>query len=282
VYVSAEREYRAAIKDLDAISGTGEILEYQEQMARCGSNLGLVLVALGRHVEGEGEHKQAISKYQQLVHRAAPQYALGLIDARLMLAQLEADTGKAKDACDTDRRAVEECRLLIAANGHLPEYRRTMGRAANHLGIILSQLSRPEESLAFLNEAVEQREILLTEDPNREDYRVELGNTVLQRCLVLRSLNRVMEIATATEKLVHLTKDSPEDFYNAACLLAWSAEKVNSKNHELAQRWMVRAIDLLELSLSLDPRNARLLHEDQDLKPLEPEPRFRRLKEQYP
>ena len=73
-------------------------------------------------------------------------------------------------AIESDRLAIEECRRLNNANPNYIDYRRSLGTASNHLGILLEESKEAkqlEESLKVLDRAALIRESLFND--NREE-----------------------------------------------------------------------------------------------------------------
>jgi serine/threonine-protein kinase len=281
-FLSAQQAYKAAIEDLKDLKIA--VPEYLERLAFCQSNLGLVLCELGAHADAERVHKSAIEEYEHLIYKTAPHYANGLIMARVNLAEAQRQTNETAEAIASDRRAIDECRRLIDANPKYTEYGISLGTVAHQLSTLLldsPKLEERKEGLTFLDLAVATRESLFNDNRDRTEFRDVLRNTVNERCIARRKLEKVKETIEDAKKLADLSAESADDLFNAACHLSWATGQLKPADRDQAVRLRDQAVELLERAFTIGPRKDATLGDD-DLKALAEHPGFHRLLEKYP
>ncbi len=274
-FLAAESAYRDAIADLKALDP--EVPEYADRLAHYRINTGLVLQDLNQAAEAERELNDAIDGYERLIFRTIPDYADNLVNALVILAGLQSDAGQAELASRSDLRAIEECRRLVEANRQVIDYRRSLGSAENHLGILYDGLGKHDEALTYLNQAAQERTALVEEHPELPDLKTDLRNTLSQRCLTLRALGQVRAVVTAAQRLARLSPESPVDLFNAACHLSWAAGRSSGTSPHESRKLRDEAVYLLTQSLKRDPGKVSNL-DDPDLAAVRDHPGFLSLK----
>jgi tRNA A-37 threonylcarbamoyl transferase component Bud32 len=97
-----------------------DVIDYREELARNRVNLGLVLSGMGRHADGEGVFRSAITEYETLVS-ARPtmaRYRADLATARLHLSQALAALHRPDEAEQARKAAIADYDWLMATNPH--------------------------------------------------------------------------------------------------------------------------------------------------------------------
>jgi serine/threonine protein kinase len=104
--------------------------EYQEQLARNRTNLGLVLGGMGRAAEAEAVFRTAIAEYEALTaaHPRAPAYRADLAAARAHLSRALIALGRRDEAKQAQREAAADYEKLMAADPLAQDYHSNLAR----------------------------------------------------------------------------------------------------------------------------------------------------------
>ena len=283
-YLEAKAHYLAARDDLIRLDLKNP--EYLERYARCQTNLGLVLGRLKQDEDSRRSLEAAIRSFEKLIYASVPQYARGLADARVSLAEAINNKNLAisADAISATKKAIEEFEQLNKANPEKSDYEGDLATAYHFIGSVLMKSENPselelKESLTYLDKALFHRQLLFKNKSNYKKFRDDLLKSLSLRAFARRKLNQVTGTIEDARQLSEISRisESGVDLFNAGSYLAWAAGRKLTDHPEESKKLCDEAILLLEEAWKIDPGLAENLFFDKDLDPLAHFPRFQAL-----
>jgi tetratricopeptide (TPR) repeat protein len=205
----AEQAYRQALNFL-AAGPAGDDL--RRERARTCNNLGILLQDCKRFDEAEAVLGQARDLWAELAADNDPECQACLAGSYYYLgAVLAHQLGREKEAERAYDEALRRQRRL-AAGSQQPEYRRSLARTLNNVGLLYKRLGRPGAARPFEDAAVIQEELTRTY-PDVPAYRRELARSHSNRGAVLaearQSAAALQAYLLAADLLGQLARDFP-------------------------------------------------------------------------
>jgi tetratricopeptide (TPR) repeat protein len=157
------------------------------------------------------------------------------------------------------------------------KYRVERAQVEGMMGNLLLRMNRPSESFAPISRALEVRETLVKQHPEKESYRSELTVSLIQIARLRRAQGQVdaaLDSLKRAKALLDAT-GTPKDtvLYNRACLLAQEGETLTrlgrgTADEGDAQGKFDAAIDALRQAVAAGFGDQSSLLKDPDLDPV--------------
>ncbi len=184
---------------------------FQSQLALCLNNIAIQLNDLGKTIDAERTHLEAIAQQEKLVQNfpGTEKHQQDLALSFNNLGALYQKMNRTQDATSNYEKALALREELTAAHPGKPSYRRDLAKTHNHLGILLRKQSKLSEADLHYTQALSLRRQLLSEYPSHPDYRNEyaaslnnVANLAQDQKQIERSEKNYGEAVAISEKLV--------------------------------------------------------------------------------
>jgi hypothetical protein len=236
---AAEREYRAALKELERLAAEHpQVADYREELARSHNSLGILLAGLGKGDDTEREYGAAIKEYERLAGEQ-PQvsdYRTGLAGSLGNLAMLRNKAKEWREARKLLERAAPHHAAALKAAPRNVIYRRFF---RNNLTALLESLLALGDHAAAAQAA--RKLTALAFEPSGDTY------------------------------------DAACAFARCGPLALKDASLPESKRQELARSYADEAMALLRQAVARGWKDAAHMQQDPDLNPLRNRDDFKKL-----
>jgi tetratricopeptide (TPR) repeat protein len=163
-------------------------------------------------------------------------------------------------------------------------YQNAVAGTLGNLAMVLRDRGDLAGARRLLNQAMPRSQVALKSDPRDPSYRDFFRKNETMLGDILLRLGKHSEAAGAASRLVALVDTSPNDNYNAACLLARcvqlareDAKLPTDQRVKLAQSYADRAMAALQKAVAAGYRDAKHMQEDHDLDSLRGRGDFKQL-----
>jgi tetratricopeptide (TPR) repeat protein len=153
------------------------VVDYQRVAAICQASLGQWLREHGRLREADEAFRQAFDHYEKLVGQShsVPTYGLELMRLWLALRPLFLESGRFHQAERTFRKTLRLAEGLAAASPREHRFQHFVALCKDSQGLMLSELSRPQDAEKAFREAMAIWTDLVMKHPAVEEYRLWLA-----------------------------------------------------------------------------------------------------------
>jgi serine/threonine protein kinase/tetratricopeptide (TPR) repeat protein len=270
----AEAKYRAALKELRRLVGEHpNVPEYREHLVESLSLLIELLAQQGKHVEAEGECREAI-RLNPDDHKTHG-----------ILGYVLAQQGKRADAEVEFRAALKDAQRLADARPNNPDYRNGLANIHINLGLLLGQQGKRADAEVEFRAALAIAQKLVSEHPNLPHYRRDSLDRSLKALVALLAQRGDRQALLAlAERFKAGVREPQVDLYYAACLVSNCINLVQkdtrlpeARRKELARTYAEQAMDLLGRAVQAGYGNSAGMRRDADLQPLRGRQDFQKL-----
>ena len=184
------------------------VQEYRQEFAKCLSNLAVLLVDLGKYIEGEAAYCQAIAHQEKLTadFPTVPDYRKELANTQNNLALLMNKLGKQAEALAAFRLALALQEKLAASFPAIPDYRQTLANNYHNLSTVLRDVGKRTEAEAAFRQQSVIREKLVADFPAVPEYRRGLAGSHNFHAVLLAEVGKRTEAEAAFHQALSLRK----------------------------------------------------------------------------
>jgi eukaryotic-like serine/threonine-protein kinase len=184
----AQEAYAKALSQFEGLAASSSVPDYQQGIASCLNNLGILLVESNHLQEAETSHRRAVALYLDLNanHPESPDYQQELAASQINLANLLKTTGRVDEAETICLEAINRWDGLVDAYPMVPGYRQELADSYHNLGIFYQETYRAKKAEDAFQESVALYQGLTKDFPNSSKYSRNLGTTLFRLALLLR------------------------------------------------------------------------------------------------
>jgi tetratricopeptide (TPR) repeat protein len=184
----AKEAYRQALQQFEKLAEDSTGPDYQQGVASCLNNLGILMVESGDMVEAEKAHRRAVDLYVDLVkeHPDAPDYQQELAACQINLANLLKKTNRSNEAERVCLEAIDRWEELIEGYPMVPGYKQELADSYHNLGIFYQETGRVSEAEKAFLDSVALYDQLKDDFPNSSKYCRNLATTIYRLALLVR------------------------------------------------------------------------------------------------
>jgi tetratricopeptide (TPR) repeat protein len=181
---------------------------HRQDLGRAQNNLGSVLKHLGKPIEAERAHRDAVTIFEQLnaKNSRVPAYDQDLAKSLNNLATLLDDQDRIEEAKATHLAAIKIREKLIANHRGEPAYAMDLGNSYKNLGILLYRdKGQLQASIEWFDKSISVLEPVLAKQPRLANARQFLRNAHSGRAKALDMLRRHDEALKSWDRAIELS-----------------------------------------------------------------------------
>jgi serine/threonine-protein kinase len=220
--------YQCAIDALQRlIQDNPTVIDFRKTLGATYNNLGVLQLEKRQVTAAEQSYRQAIEIRQALV-REVPnsEFQNDLAASYNNLGTLQLETGDPAQAIVHFGHAIEIRKRLIEMQPDAVEIRSRLAGTLQATAAALRKMERGDESLAYLEQAVQHQSMALSQATQVTQYRQRLSELYGELASAFRGLKRHVEAAGLALDRKKLWPTNPTELYNVACELALCASLI--------------------------------------------------------
>lgn len=255
--IQAEAAYQGALNLFqDLVHDYPAVPEYQNKLALCLNNLGVLYKSSGRIAEAEDFYRKALDIQHQLSDRDPGNldYQGYIAGYHNNLAEVYRDTRQPDKARQQLEMALAIREKIVRQAPEDFRYQSELAQSHNNLGQFYRMIDRLPEAMTHHKESLAIREKLAHDHPSVTTYRIALGQSHANLGGDFTKMGQLEDAASAFKRAVtifeELFREHPSDIALAIELssgyLGMGYFFTHQKQHENAIPWYSRAIHTLE------------------------------------
>jgi serine/threonine protein kinase len=283
----AEKAYRSGLEHQQQLVALApEQPDYRSRLGQFHTNLGELLLTMGRVPPAEEEYKEALAIRKRLAAEfpARVEYRRDVGVSCNNLAGLFADHGRPDQARVLYADALKICKPLAADHPDVPRYQYTVGVTLNNLALLENGQKRPAEARRCLEEALPYQQAALRANAKHPFYQEALRDNREALAEAMLMLAEPAAAAALAEEMTRIAYEPAKDWFNAARILArcgpLAAKDTNfadSERSRLSRHYAERAMQFLRQAADKGFDDVDYLKKDEKVDALRTRPDFQKL-----